>query len=210
MPIFRRRPAAMTDRYAVIGNPIGHTKSPAIHAAFAEATGQDMRYEALLAPLDGFAAAVDAFRAAGGRGMNVTVPFKIEAAAYATQLRPPAALAGAVNALSFDGPVAVADNFDGAGLLRDIVANLGCAVQGRRVLLLGAGGAARGALPPLLDHRVAEVVIASRDPGQAGALVRDAGADGAVSASGFDRAAGIGRIRNRDQRDVRQPAWRVA
>jgi len=182
----------MTDRYAVIGNPIGHTKSPAIHAAFAEATGQNMKYEALLAPLDGFAGAVDAFRAAGGRGMNVTLPFKLDAAAYATRLLPAAALAGAVNALMFDGPAAVADNFDGAGLLRDIVANLGCAVRGQRVLLVGAGGAARGALRPFLDHYPAEVVIANRDPGRAAALARETAADGAVSATGFDGLRSLG------------------
>ena len=141
----------MTDRYAVIGNPIGHTKSPAIHMSFAEVTGQDITYEALLAPVGGFALAVDAFRAGGGRGLNVPAPFKLDAAAYATKRLDRAELAGAVNAMLFDDGAAVADNFDGVGLTRDIVYNLGCAMRGRRVLLLGAGGAARGTLLPFLE-----------------------------------------------------------
>ena len=176
----------MTRRYAVIGNPIGHTKSPAIHMAFAAAAGQDIRYEAILAPLDGFAAAVDAFRAAGGRGLNVTVPFKLDAAAYADRLLDRARQAGAVNALRFDGGTAEADNFDGLGLVRDIVANLGCPLRDRRVLVLGAGGAARGALAPLLEQRPAEVVVANREPERAAELAERFAALGPVSATGYD------------------------
>ncbi len=174
----------MTCRYALIGNPVGHSKSPAIHMAFAAATGQDMSYEALLAPLDGFAAAADAFRAAGGRGLNVTVPFKLDAAAYADRLLDRARQAGAVNALRFDSGAADADNFDGIGLVRDIVANLGCPLQGRRVLVLGAGGAARGAILPILEQRPAEVVIANREPGRAAELARHFAPHGPVSAAG--------------------------
>ena len=176
----------MTDLYAVIGNPIGQSKSPSIHMGFAAVTGQDISYEALLAPVDGFAAAVDAFRAGGGRGLNVTTPFKLDAAAYATQRLDRAELAGAVNALSFDGPAAVADNFDGIGLLRDIVANLGCPLQGRRVLLLGAGGAARGAVPPFLEQRPAELVVANREAEKAAGLAERFAPHGPVRAIGLD------------------------
>jgi len=176
----------MTDRYAVIGNPIGHSKSPAIHTAFAAATGQDMRYEALEAPVGGFAAAVDAFRAAGGRGLNVTAPFKLDACAYATRLLPQAGLAGAANAMSFNGAEVAAGNFDGTGLVRDIVDNLGCTLRGRRVLLLGAGGATRGALAPILERRPAEVVIANRTAATAAALAQRFAPHGAVAATGYD------------------------
>ncbi|PUE43948.1 shikimate dehydrogenase [Limnohabitans sp. Hippo3] len=152
----------MTDRYAVIGNPIEQSKSPLIHTAFAQVTGQDIEYTKVLGPLGGFAQAVDAFRLAGGRGMNVTAPFKLDAFAYATDLAPSAQLAGAVNAMKFDGDKVYAENFDGVGLVRDLVHNLGCSLQGRRVLILGAGGATRGALLPILAQGPAEVVIVNR------------------------------------------------
>ena len=152
----------MTDRYAVIGNPIEQSKSPLIHMAFAQVTSQDIDYGKLLAPLDGFAAMVDAFRAAGGQGMNVTAPFKLDAFAYATDLAPSAQMAGAVNAMKFEGDRVYAENFDGVGLVRDVVHNLGCALQGQRVLLLGAGGATRGALLPILAEQPAELVIVNR------------------------------------------------
>jgi shikimate dehydrogenase len=152
----------MTDRYAVIGNPIEQSKSPLIHTAFAKVTGQDIDYTKLLAPLGGFAASVDAFRAAGGRGMNVTAPFKLDAFAYATDLAPSARMAGAVNAMKFDGEKVHAENFDGVGLVRDVVHNLGCPLKGRRVLILGAGGATRGASLPILAQSPAELVIVNR------------------------------------------------
>lgn len=114
----------MTDRYAVFGNPIGHSKSPAIHAAFAAQARQSLTYEAILAPLDGFAKAVADFAAAGGRGANVTVPFKEEAHRLATRLTPRAVRAGAVNTLSFETEGIVGDNTDGAGLVTDIGQNL--------------------------------------------------------------------------------------
>lgn len=141
----------MTDRYAVVGNPISHSKSPLIHHLFAQQTGEDLQYEALLAPLDAFPATVHTFRAQGGKGMNVTVPFKFEAFALATQLTARAQAAGAVNTLSFqaDGKI-IGDNTDGAGLVRDITTHLGLDLQGKRVLLLGAGGAAAGVILPLL------------------------------------------------------------
>lgn len=155
----------MTDRYAVFGNPIGHSKSPRIHALFAAQTGQDISYQAILAETDGFAAAVDAFiaTAAGpARGANVTVPFKEDAFRLATQRTARAEAAGAVNTLSFETGVVLGDNTDGAGLLRDLKHNLGCDPAGRRVLLLGAGGAARGVILPLLLEEPAELVIANR------------------------------------------------
>ena len=117
-----REPRAMTDRYAVIGNPIAHSKSPVIHAAFARQTGQDIVYERILGPIDGFQVTVDAFRAEGGRGLNVTLPFKLEACDYATKLSDRAEAAGAVNVLKFEGADAFGDNTDGAGLVRDLQA----------------------------------------------------------------------------------------
>lgn len=182
------------DRYAVIGNPVAHSKSPLIHAAFARQTGQTLNYEALRAPLDGFAATVEAFRRAGGRGLNVTVPFKLEAHALATTRSPRAEAAGAVNTLAFqpDGTI-LGDNTDGAGLVRDLTANLGCPLAGRAILLLGAGGAARGAVLPLLGEKPARLVIANRSQDKAEGLARrfapDAGAC-ALSASSFADLAG--------------------
>jgi shikimate dehydrogenase len=160
-----------TDHYAVIGNPIEQSKSPLIHTAFAQVTGQDIQYTKLLAPLGGFAAQVDAFRTAGGRGMNVTAPFKRDAFAYATDLAPSAQMAGAVNAMKFEGDKVYAENFDGVGLVRDVVHNLAFPLHGKRVLVLGAGGATRGALLPLLAEQPAEVVIVNRTLAKAKELV---------------------------------------
>jgi len=160
----------VTDRYVVIGNPVAHSKSPRIHALFAAATGQDMRYDALLAPIDGFAATVHDFVAAGGRGANVTVPFKEEAFRLATRLSERAQAAGAVNTLAFKGAEVFGDNTDGAGLVRDLTANLDFAVAGKRVLLLGAGGAARGVILPLLAECPASLLIANRTADKALAL----------------------------------------
>ena len=155
----------MTDRYAVFGNPIGHSQSPRIHSLFAAQTGQDISYQAILAGREGFAAAVSAFVAAGegpARGANVTVPFKEEAFRLATRHTPRAEAAGAVNTLSFEAGTISGDNTDGAGLVRDLEHNLGCDPGGRRILLLGAGGAARGVILPLLLANPAELVIANR------------------------------------------------
>jgi len=173
----------MTDRYAVFGHPIAHSKSPQIHAAFARQTGQDMTYEAILAPLDGFAASVTAFIAAGGRGANVTVPFKEEAFRLADRLSPRAERAGAVNTLIFDGGI-LGDNTDGAGLAADLTRNLHCPLAGKRILLLGAGGAARGVIGPLLDAKPAALIIANRTVSRAQELAELFGQD--VRACGFD------------------------
>lgn len=179
----------MTDRYAVIGNPVAHSRSPAIHARFARQTAQDLAYERLPAPLDGFVATVEAFRAAGGKGLNVTVPFKVEAFEYCAHRSARAAAAGAVNTLSFRDDGVHGDNTDGVGLVRDIEQRLGFALAGARVLMLGAGGAARGVLAPLLDAGVARLAIANRTASRAhelAALARDARA----AACGFDDLAG--------------------
>ena len=177
----------MTDRYAVIGNPIGHSKSPLIHRAFAQQTGQELEYTAIEAPEGGFAAAVDAFRHKGARGLNITAPFKLDAFSYATKLLDRARLAGATNAMSFVGDVVEADNFDGVGLLRDIEYNQGIPLPGKRVLLLGSGGAARGALLPLSEARAAELVIINRTFEKARSLAEAFGSYGSVIASGYDR-----------------------
>jgi hypothetical protein len=155
-------PAPAPARYAVLGNPVAHSRSPFIHAAFARQTGQALAYERLLCPLDGFAAAVRAFADGDGRGCNVTVPFKFEAPALAAQVTPRAALAHAANTLRFDAEGWLADNTDGVGLVRDIEQGAGVALAGRRVLLVGAGGAAAGVLGPLLEARPAELVLANR------------------------------------------------
>jgi shikimate dehydrogenase len=163
---------AALDRYGVIGNPVAHSKSPAIHAGFAAATGQQLVYTPCLAPLDGFAATVRALVAQDWRGANVTVPFKIDAAALCYRLSDRARVAGAVNTLSFvDGRIE-GDNTDGAGLVADIERNAGVRLAGKRVLLLGAGGAARGVVLPLLAAQPARIVVANRTLATAHALVR--------------------------------------
>jgi len=160
------------DAYGVIGNPIAHSRSPSIHAAFALATGQAIVYNRVLAPTDEFVATVNAFRAQGGRGLNVTLPFKQEAYVYATELTPRAEAAGAVNTLVFGSDGVLGDNTDGIGLLRDL-ARLGVMVAGASVLVLGAGGAARGALATLLDSGCARLAVANRTPERAVALAAD-------------------------------------
>jgi shikimate dehydrogenase len=152
----------MTDRYAVIGNPVAHSKSPAIHAEFARQTGEDIAYERLLAPLDGFAPTVEAFARDGGLGINVTVPFKLQAFDLAHTATQRARLAGAVNTLKRLGDGWLADNTDGAGFVHDIVENHRIPFAGKRVLLLGAGGAARGILKPVLEQKPRLLVIANR------------------------------------------------
>ena len=180
----------MTDQYCVIGNPIGHSKSPAIHTAFARQTGEDMAYTTLLAPLDGFAESVRNFVAAGGRGANVTLPFKEEAFRLADRRTPRAELAGAVNTLVFCADGCLGDNTDGAGMMRDITLNLGFAVAGKRVLLLGAGGASRGVIGPLLEAYPAALVIANRTAGKARALGEAFAHLGPVSGGGFADLSG--------------------
>lgn len=152
----------MSDRYAVFGNPVAHSLSPRIHALFAQQTGQELRYEAIFASLDGFELALRAFVAAGGRGANVTVPFKEQAFDLATQRTMRANAAGAVNTLMFEGGEIVGDNTDGEGLISDIKTNMNVQITRKRVLLLGAGGAARGVMLRLLYEMPASMVIANR------------------------------------------------
>lgn len=175
------------DRYAVIGNPVAHSRSPWIHARFAEQTRENIEYGALLSPLDGFAATVESFRASGGKGANVTLPFKEEAFALSSALSTRAQAAGAVNTLLFSASGINGDNTDGCGLIRDLVINLGFQVAGRRVLLLGAGGAARGVLLPLLEEGPAAITIANRKVDRARELAGRIGDAhrGAVTACGY-------------------------
>ncbi|MBL0038269.1 MAG: shikimate dehydrogenase [Nitrosomonadales bacterium] len=179
----------MTDRYAVIGNPISHSKSPLIHTQFAYQTGQDLSYEAVLAPLDGFRDTVLAFRDGGCRGMNVTVPFKFEAFQLATQLTVRAQAAQAVNTLKFDGTEIIGDNTDGAGLVADIERNLNFILQGKRVLLMGAGGAAYGVALPLLNAG-ATITVANRTEDKAHKLAAVFAAHGPIQGSSYTGLAG--------------------
>lgn len=176
---------ANADRYAVIGHPVAHSKSPDIHARFASQTGQNIFYERLLAPLSGFVDTVHSFMREGGRGANVTVPFKLEAHAMATSLTARAKAAGAVNTLRFDGDAILGDNTDGIGLVADIVRNAGISLHGKRILLLGAGGAARGVVLPLLEQQPAELVIANRTVQKAEELAQQFNAHGVVRACSF-------------------------
>jgi shikimate dehydrogenase len=187
----------MADRYAVVGNPVAHSKSPLIHAEFARQTGQDMQYGRLLAPLDGFRATVAAFRREGGRGLNVTLPFKLEAFALADHRSQRALDAEAANTLKFDADSIFADNTDGVGLLRDLEVNLRFPLGGRRILLMGAGGAVQGTLGPLIAARPALLVIANRTLEKAERLVARFSAAAAASgtrlqASGYEALAGRG------------------
>jgi shikimate dehydrogenase len=159
------------DRYAVAGNPIEHSQSPFIHAEFAKATGQAMSYERLLVPLDAFLPTLREFAASGAKGCNVTVPFKFDAFKAAARPTERAALAQAANTLRFDAGGWLADNTDGVGLVHDIEVNAGVPLAGKRVLLIGAGGAAAGVLAPLLAARTREVVIANRTLDRARQLV---------------------------------------
>lgn len=161
----------MIDRYAVIGNPISHSKSPLIHTEFAKQTGQDLHYGTLLAPLDGFVAEVNAFVKKGGRGLNVTLPFKLEAFDLATEKSPRALDAGAINTLKFVGGSIFGDNTDGVGLVRDITQNLAFPMRGKRILLIGAGGAARGVIYPLLQEEPQSLTIVNRTVATAAKLV---------------------------------------
>lgn len=177
----------MPDRYAVIGHPIAHSKSPWIHAQFARATGEDLTYDAIDAPLDGFVAAVEKFRAAGGKGLNVTLPFKQQAFHYCAGSTARAATAQAVNTLLLDREQPFGDNTDGVGLVRDITVNLGRRLAGAQVLLLGAGGAAQGVIAPLVEAGAAALVVANRTTARAQALATRLPG---IVACGFDALAG--------------------
>jgi shikimate dehydrogenase len=184
----------MTDRYAVIGHPIAHSRSPQIHAMFARQTGQDISYERLLAPLDGFRVTVDALRAAGGKGANVTLPFKLQAYELCARRSGRAEAAQACNTLCFDADV-YGDNTDGVGLLVDLEGNLDFAIAGRRVLLMGAGGAAQGVLGPLVAAAPRLVVVSNRSVDKAQRLVQHFSAEAGhanvmLSACGYAELAG--------------------
>lgn len=181
----------MTDQYAVIGNPIEHSKSPQIHTAFAEQTGEDIHYTKLLGELGAFEQCVRDFIASGGRGLNVTVPFKEEAWQLADERSGRAETAGAVNTLILleDGRLR-GDNTDGVGLVRDLTINHNVTLKGKRVLLLGAGGASRGVIRPLLDEQPAQLTIANRTAPKAVSLASDVSNLGCVNGCGLDELSG--------------------
>ncbi|MCE8010032.1 shikimate dehydrogenase [Billgrantia desiderata] len=185
----------MTDRYCVFGNPISHSKSPLIHAAFAAQTGEALEYTAIEAPLNDFAGAWQRFVVQGGRGANVTVPFKEEAFRLCDTLSRRAQRAGAVNTLVL-GKNGLGNDFkiygdttDGVGLVRDLEHH-GVALEGARILVLGAGGAVRGVLEPLLATRPARVQVANRTAAKAAALAEDFADLGEIHGGGFDEVSG--------------------
>lgn len=180
----------MSDLYAVMGNPINHSKSPQIHSAFAEQTKQDLIYSAILVPLEKFKEEADRFFH-NGLGLNVTVPFKEDAWQYADTYSSRALRAGAVNTLikKEDGLIH-ADNTDGIGMVRDITFNNGCVIKGKRVLVLGAGGAVRGILEPVLEEKPLEVVLANRTVSKAQVLASDFSDVGNITGCGFDQIEG--------------------
>lgn len=180
----------MTDRYAVIGNPISHSQSPFIHTEFANATGQHLQYEKLFADIGKFDEVVSAFVAAGGRGLNVTLPFKGDAFRFADEVTECARLSEAVNTLTFRDGKVYGDNTDGVGLVRDIVENMDVPMAGKRVLLLGAGGAVRGVLPSLLAEQPSSLTIANRTVAKAEALAAQFASLGQIEAAGYDALAG--------------------
>ena len=177
----------MTDKYAVFGNPIDHSKSPDIHRQFAEQTGQSLSYEKQLVDPQGFEAAADAFFAGGGKGLNITVPFKQDAYAYVARTTPRARRAGAVNTLSLeaDGTI-LGDTTDGVGLVSDIKHNLGWQIRHKKVLILGAGGAVRGVLEPLLEEQPQHIIIANRTVDKALQLAKGFADFGYLLGCGFD------------------------
>ncbi|GAB6264090.1 shikimate dehydrogenase [Photobacterium sp. R1] len=174
------------DKYVVFGNPIAQSKSPFIHTLFARQTAQEMTYEAQLVSLDGFQAAARQFFAGGGRGCNITVPFKEQAFSYATQLTERARLAGAVNTLKkLDDGGILGDNTDGEGLVQDMLRNQ-VEMKGKRILLVGAGGAARGVILPLLAQEPASLTVTNRTLSKAEALAALFASHGKVSAIALD------------------------
>ncbi|MCK7598088.1 shikimate dehydrogenase [Microbulbifer sp. CAU 1566] len=176
-----------TDIYAVIGNPITQSMSPVIHAAFAEETNQDLEYGKLFAEVDDFKVVVDEFFSSGAKGLNVTAPFKLDAFEYANELTERAHAAGAVNTLARqpDGTF-LGDNTDGPGLVSDIRDHLGWTIAGKKVLVLGAGGATRGTLLPLLNEKPMQLHIANRTASKAQQLAEEFAGYGELTASGLD------------------------
>ena len=178
------------DRYAVIGNPVAHSKSPQIHEAFARATGQALTYERLEAPLDGFVPTVEAFARGGGRGLNVTAPFKLEAFALANAHSKRAELSGAANTLKRESGGWSGDNTDGPGIVRDLTHNLGVALAARDVLVLGAGGAARGIMSSVLAEHPRSLTVCNRTFAKAESIARLFAAYGPIAAAPSDALAG--------------------
>jgi shikimate dehydrogenase len=185
------KPRTSRKLYAVMGNPVRHSKSPAIHHSFAKQCGIDLEYRAIEVEAGGFAAAVQSFRARGGHGLNITVPFKLEAYALADRRSARAQQAGAVNTFRFepDGPI-YGDNTDGIGLVRDLVSNCTTPLSGRRVLVLGAGGAARGIVGPILEEGVAQLLVANRTVSKAKELVAMFASHPEMDACGLGALAG--------------------
>ena len=179
----------MTDKYAVIGNPVSHSKSPLIHKMFAEQTCQDMSYEAIESPLDGFVTTVQGLRASGYKGCNITVPFKHEAFKLSNELSARARAAHAVNTLLFQDNIILGDNTDGVGLVTDIEQNLGCKFLCKRVLLMGAGGAAHGVIWHLFDAG-ATIIISNRTMDKAEQLAAEFEGCGTVFAKSYEALAG--------------------
>ena len=174
------------DQYGVVGHPVSHSRSPFIHSMFARDTGQRLSYRAYdVAPAE-FAPWVREFFAHGGRGLNVTLPHKLAAAALAQQLTPRAARAGAVNTLAAQAAGILGDNTDGAGLIRDLCDNLGVGIAGRRVLIMGVGGATRGLLGPLLEFAPAEVLIVNRTAERTAQLAAAFADLGSIRGAGFE------------------------
>lgn len=178
--------AADPDRYAIVGHPVGHSWSPFIHGLFAKQTGQALTYRMIDLPPERFRVGAIEFFTTGGKGLNVTVPHKQAAAELVNQLSPAAERARAVNTIGMKGNELIGDNTDGAGLLRDLTQNIGFVVDGKSVLILGAGGATRGVLQPLLAANPAVVVIANRTPSRAEELVRLFKDLGTLRAVGLD------------------------
>ncbi len=177
---------ANADRYGVMGYPVSHSRSPVIHRLFALQTGQNMQYELLPVPPNKLASAMRQFRRAGGRGLNVTVPHKSEVAMLADTLSDRARTAGAVNTLVFEESGVFGDNTDGIGLMRDLQHNLGLQLEGINILILGAGGATRGIVQPLLAAKPKSLTIANRTLSRASALADHFGAYGDTTACRFD------------------------
>jgi len=175
-----------TDRYGVMGYPVSHSRSPVIHKLFALQTGQDLRYELLQVSPEKLDEAIRQFQRTGGKGLNITVPHKTAVVRIADHLSERARAAGAVNTLTFRQGEIFGDNTDGIGLLRDLVVNLGVSVEDSRILILGAGGASRGIVGPLLEMRPASLLIANRSLTKAQALVEKFVADGPISACRFN------------------------
>ena len=177
------------DDYAVIGNPISHSKSPSIHALFAEQTQQSILYTAMHVDVGGFSQAVGNFAAAGGKGLNITVPFKQEAWALVNERSERAERAGAVNTIKIDNDHLYGDNTDGVGLVNDLTLNNGIDLSGKNILLMGAGGAARGVLIPLLKEKPASLFIANRTPDKAKDLAEDFADSGNIQGGGYESLA---------------------